>query len=46
VLDTVGWNKSNAHLISAAFMLLSAGVWHRIAIKLGYGRRQAGRWRS
>ena len=42
VLDTVGWNKSNAHLISAAFMLLSAGVWHRIAIKLGYGRRQAG----
>jgi hypothetical protein len=41
LLNTVGWTKSNAHLISTLCMLAAAFCWAGILLRLKFGRRLA-----
>lgn len=41
ILNILGWTKSHAHLISTAFLTLSAFCWFKIIKKIGFGKRFA-----
>lgn len=41
ILNLIGWSRSNAVLLSTAFIWITSFVWFRIILKLGYTKRVA-----